>query len=45
MRKAIIYGSVIASYNAEGFSIERLREINHKDIEKTYGEFKAIREF
>ena len=45
MRKAIIYGSVIASYNAEGFSIERLKSINNQDIEKRYGEFRDIREF
>lgn len=45
LRKAVIYGSVLASYNAEDFSIERLRKINHKDIEKRYQEFKDIREF
>ncbi|MBW2977098.1 bifunctional hydroxymethylpyrimidine kinase/phosphomethylpyrimidine kinase [Candidatus Woesearchaeota archaeon] len=45
MRKAVIYGSIIASYNAEGFSIERLQSINHGDIEKRYNEFKSIREF
>ena len=45
MRKAVVYGSVIASYNAEGFSIERLRTISNKDIEKRYKEFQAIREF
>ena len=45
LRKAVIYGSIIASYNAEGFSIGRLRSINHKDIEKRYKEFKSIREF
>jgi ribokinase len=45
MRKAIIYGSVIASYNAEEFSIEKLRKIKHEDIEKRYNEFRSIREF
>ncbi len=45
MRKAMIYGSVIASYNAEGFSIERLKEINQEDIEQRYKEFKDIRDF
>lgn len=45
MRKAVIYGSVIASHNAEDFGIENLRRINHKDIEERYKEFKAIREF
>jgi len=45
LRKAIVYGGVIASFNAEDFSIEKLKKINHKDIEKRYKEFKDIREF
>ena len=45
IRKAIVYGSVIASFNAEDFSIERLKKIIHDDIEKRFKEFKAIREF
>ena len=45
LRKAVVYGSIIASYNAEGFSIERLRSIKHEDLEKRYKEFKDIREF
>jgi len=45
LRKAVVYGSVIASFNAEDFSIGRLRNINHKDIERRYKEFKDIREF
>ena len=45
MRKAIIYGSIIASYNAEDFGTKRLQKISHEDIEKRYKEFKDIREF
>jgi|TARA_B100001964_G_scaffold244633_1_gene327031 ribokinase len=45
LRKAIIYGSVMASYNAEDFSVERLKSINNDDIEKRYSEFRDIREF
>ena len=45
LRKAIIYGSIIASYNAEDFSIERLKTINEEDINKRYDSFKDIREF
>jgi len=44
-RKAIIYGSVLASYNAEDFSLNRLKSITMSDIEKRYNEFKDIREF
>jgi len=45
LRKAIIYGSVIASYNAEDFSVEKLKRLTHEDIESRYKEFKAIRQF
>ena len=45
IRKAMIYGSTIASYNAEGFGTERLKEITLEDIEKRYKVFEDIREF
>ena len=45
IRKAIIYGSTIASFNAEGFSLERLQKISQEDIEKRFHEFRKIREF
>ena len=45
LRKAIIYGSVIASYNAEDFSLERLKKLTQKEIEERYQEMKEIREF
>lgn len=45
IRKAIVYGSVIASFNAEDFSLHRLQKLTHSDIEKRYGEMKQMREF
>ncbi|MBI2176719.1 sugar kinase [Candidatus Woesearchaeota archaeon] len=45
IRKAIIYGSVVASFNAEDFSLERMKHIAAEDIEKRYEEFERIREF
>lgn len=45
LRKAIIYGSICASYNAEDFSLNRLRGIRKKDIEQRYREFREIRSF
>jgi len=45
LRKAIVYGSVIASYNAEDFSLNRLKTLTEKDIEKRYNEFHDIRKF
>src|SRR3989338_6894951 len=38
LRKAIVYGSVLASYNAEGFGTEKLREISNNDISGRYME-------
>ena len=45
LRKAVVYGSVLASFNAEDFSIERLRNINSKDIEGRYKEFRDMGKF
>jgi ribokinase len=45
LRKAVIYGSVLASHNAEDFSLNRLMAIGMSDINKRYGEFQEIREF
>ena len=44
-RKAIIYGSVIASHNAEDFGLNRLKHLTIEDVEKRYKEFQEIREF
>ena len=44
-RKAIVYGSVIASHNAEDFGLNRLKNLTTSDIEKRYKEFQDIREF
>lgn len=45
MRKAIIYGSVVASLNAEGMGLEKLRKITLDDINKRFNEFKEIVRF
>ena len=45
LRKAIIYGSVVASFNAEDFSLESLKRLTLAEIEKRYNEFEHIREF
>lgn len=45
LRKAIVYGSVVASHNAEDFSLNRLKHLTMDEIEKRYKEFKDIREF
>ena len=45
IRRAIIYGSVMASYNVEGFGTERLVRLTWPEIEQRYQEFKAISTF
>lgn len=45
IRKAIVYGSAIASHNAEDFSVNRLKSLTMNEIEKRYNEMKEIREF
>jgi ribokinase len=45
IRRAVVYGSVIASFNAEDFSLERMKKINMQDIEKRFNEFREMREF
>lgn len=45
LRKAVIYGSVVASFNAEDFSLERMKRLTAAEIEKRYKEFERIREF
>jgi len=45
LRKAVIYGSTIASFNAEDFSLNKLKTLTEKDINQRYQEFKDIREF
>ncbi len=45
LRKAVVYGSVVASFNAEDFSLNRMRTLKMNEIEKRYSEMKEIREF
>ncbi len=45
LRKAMVYASVIASFNAEGFGLNNLKKISKEDIEKRYNEMIALREF
>ncbi|MGO8674145.1 MAG: PfkB family carbohydrate kinase [Capsulimonadaceae bacterium] len=41
-RRAVVYGSVMASYNVEDFSLNRMRTLTHEDIAQRYKEFKDI---
>ena len=44
-RRAMIYGSVIASFNVEAFSMDRLRTLTKEEIEQRYQVFRAMSQF
>lgn len=45
VRQAIIFGSVMASFNVEDFSLDRLRTLQYSEIEARYKTFKAMTHF
>lgn len=45
LRRAVVHGSVLASYNVEQFSLERLRTVTHDDINERYRLFKLMSQF
>lgn len=45
IRKAIIFGSVMASYNVEDFSLNRLKRLKYGEIEQRYSEFRKLTHF
>lgn len=45
IRKAAVLGSVMASFNVESFSLDRLKEINMGDIHSRFKEFQEITKF
>jgi len=45
LKKAVVYGSVLASYNVEAFSLERLKTVDSAQIESRYDLFRRISQF
>jgi len=45
LRRAMIFGSVMASFNVEDFSINRLRSLKYKEIERRFRMFKDLTHF
>jgi sugar/nucleoside kinase (ribokinase family) len=45
LRRAIIFGSVLASFTVEKFSLDRLREITLRDVHERYEDFRALTHF
>ena len=45
MRRAMIYGSVMASFNVEKFGTERVDALTHEEINKRFADFKRFTHF
>jgi cytidine kinase len=45
LRRAVIYGSVLASFNVEAFSLERLRTLTMEEIRARYEVFRSMSAF
>ena len=45
LRKAVVYGSVVASFTVEAFSLQRLRTLTQNHIDERYGMFRIMSQF
>jgi sugar/nucleoside kinase (ribokinase family) len=45
LRAAVVFGSVLASFNVEAFSLERLRTLTQSDIDSRYQSFRLMSQF
>ncbi len=45
IRRAVIYGSTMASFNVEAFSLDRMRTLKYAEIESRYQAFKGLTTF
>jgi sugar/nucleoside kinase (ribokinase family) len=45
VRQAIIFGSAMASFNVEDFSLNRLKNLSYREIEERFKEFKRLTHF
>ncbi len=45
LRKATVFGTVMASFTVEKFSLDRLKEIDHQEIADRYRKIKLLTEF
>jgi len=45
LRRAVIYGSAVASYNAEDFSLDRLRGLSEEEVDLRFEQFWQLTSF
>jgi cytidine kinase len=42
LKKALVYGTVVASFSVEDFSLDRLRKIDRKDLDRRFEEYRQM---
>jgi hypothetical protein len=45
MRRAMVYGTVMSSFNVEEFGTERVDRLTHDEINKRFADFKRFTHF
>ncbi len=45
IRQALVFGSVMASFNVEDFSLDRMKRLEYREIEARFKSFKALTNF
>jgi len=45
LRRAMIFGSVMASFNVEEFGTERVQKLTHEEINQRFRDFKRFTHF
>ncbi len=45
LRQALVFGSVMASFNVEDFSLNRMKRLTYPEIEQRYRSFKSLTSF
>ena len=45
LKKALVYGSVMASHNVQEFSLEKMRELTDEQVQKRYEAFRDLTSF
>jgi len=45
IRQAIVFGSVMASFNVEDFSLDRMKRLEYREIEERYRTFRSMTHF
>jgi hypothetical protein len=45
VRRAVVYGTVAASFTVEAFGVERLKTLTHEELNARYRTFQEMVEF